>query len=142
MFNVGLFELIFVLSFALIFLGPQKLVELIKYVYQFIQKFKLLIHNVQSDLERELKLNELQSTLENEIAKVRDLERVLSEKIYADLSDQSIIYSLMPYSNHIQIRLITVCDLSAPKIVHTPFSYDLINQRLNLLSQTVPNTCA
>ena len=135
MLNVGLFELIFVLSFALIFLGPQKLVELIKYVYQFIQKFKLLMHNVQHDLERELKLNELQNTLENEIVKVRDLERLLSEKIYADLSDTTIIYRLMPYTHQLSIHGLSACHLSVQKMIQIPLSYDAINQRFNRLSQ-------
>lgn len=131
MFNVGLFELIFFLSFALIFLGPEKLLELVKSAYQIYRKLKLMFHNIQSDLERELKLNELQQTLESEINKVKDLEKLLSQKIYADLESNHIVYSLMPYSSLDKIQSITSFDLSIQKQILIPFSYDTYNRVFN-----------
>lgn len=131
MFNVGLFELVFFLSFALIFLGPEKLLEFVKSAYQTYRKLKLMFHNIQSDLERELKLNELQQTLESEINKVRDLEKLLSQKIYADLESNHIVYSLMPYSCLDKIQSVTLFDLSIQKQILIPFSYDTYNRVFN-----------
>jgi Tat protein translocase TatB subunit len=129
MLNVGLFELIFFVSFALIFLGPEKLVNLLKSSYQFYQKLRQLLHNVQTDLERELKLNELQNTLESEIDKVRDLERILSQKIQQDLCDTNPIYVSLPYHDLGGIRSLEPNPRRAFECV--PLSYSELNQKLD-----------
>lgn len=130
MLNVGLFELVFFLGFALIFLGPEKLIELLKSAYQFYQKLKAMFQNLQSDLERELKLNELQQTLETEIAKVQDLERLLSQKIAIDLQQPQIIYQLMPYYSLDPIQQLTPVEQAQRCFSAGPLSYDMYNRKL------------
>lgn len=107
MFNIGLFEFVFFIVFALIFLGPEKLLELLKSTYQWYQKIKSLLQNFQNDVERELKLNELQQTLESEINKVKDLEKLLSQKIYTELDSNLPIYISLPYNSLEKIESIT-----------------------------------
>ncbi|WOE43167.1 Sec-independent protein translocase subunit TatA/TatB [Acinetobacter chinensis] len=129
MFNVGLFEFIFFVSFALIFLGPEKLLELLKTVYQFYQKIRAMLQSFQSDMERELKLNELQLTLESEINKVKDLEKILSQKIYADLSSDTPVHISLPYSSLGKIeKIIPLKQVDHPAAY--PLSYAALNDHL------------
>lgn len=127
MLNVGLFELIFFISFALIFLGPEKLLELLKTVYRLYQKIKQMLQNFQTDMERELKLNELQQTLESEINKVRDLEKILSQKIYAELHSDEHIYISLPYSSLGKIEAIVPMK-RAEHLNLYPLSYTTFNE--------------
>ena len=129
MLNVGLFELVFFISFALIFLGPEKLVELLKTAYGLYQKVKHLLQNFQTDIERELKLNEQQQTLESEINKVRDLEKVLSQKIYAELHSDEPIYIGLPYSSLGKIEAVSPMD-QAGQLDLYPLSYTTLNERI------------
>lgn len=129
MLNVGLFELIFFISFALIFLGPEKLLELLKSAYQLYQKIKQVLQSFQTDIERELKLNQLQQTLESEINKVKDLEKMLSQKIYADLHSEDPIYVSFPYANLGQIENMLPFNQSICFPIY-PFSYSALNQNL------------
>lgn len=128
MLNVGFFELIFFISFALIFLGPEKLLELLKSAYGLYQKIKHLLQNFQTDIERELKLNELQQTLESEISKVRDLEKVLSQKIYAEIHSDEPIYIGLPYSSLGKIEAISA--LEERHLDLYPLSYTTLNVHL------------
>ena len=132
MLNVGLFEIIFLISFALIFLGPEKLLELLKSTYQLYQKVKNLLQNFQTDIERELKLNELQQTLESEINKVRDLEKMLSQKIYAELHSDQPIYIGLPYSSLGKIEAIVPMEQAAHIDLY-PLSYTTLNQHITPL---------
>lgn len=129
MLNVGLFELVFFISFALIFLGPEKLVELLKTAYGLYQKVKQLLQNFQTDIERELKLNELQEKLESEINKVRDLEKTLSQKIYAELHSDEPIYIGLPYSSLGKIEAVSPMD-QAGQLDLYPLSYTTLNERI------------
>ncbi|MHA3084179.1 Sec-independent protein translocase subunit TatA/TatB [Acinetobacter sp. ANC 5383] len=129
MLNIGLFEFIFFISFALIFLGPEKLLELLKSMYQLYQKIKCLVQNFQTDIERELKLNQLQQTLEFEINKVKDLEKILSHKIHAEIDSDLPIYIGFPYSNIGKIEAI----IPIERINHIylyPFSYSILNKNI------------
>ena len=134
MFNIGLFELMFFISFALIFLGPEKLLELLKTVYQFYHKLKYMLQHFQHDVERELKLDALQQSLEVEINKVRDLEKILSDRIYADLQTEQMVYVSVPYSSLGNIEALTPLD-QLPKLL--PWSYMQLNTQFSRLSFSV-----
>lgn len=127
MFNIDLFEIIFFISFALIFLGPEKLLELLKIIYQWYQKIKFFIQNFQNDIERELRLTELQKNLESEIDKIRDLEKLLSQKIHTDID---YIYISLPYSSLEKIRLIEHDNRLTNMRIY-PKSYSMINKDIN-----------
>lgn len=129
MFNVGLFELVFFISFALIFLGPEKLLELLKGSYQFYQKLRHLLQNFQTDVERELKLNALQETLATEIDKVRHLEQMLSQKIQDDLEDNTPIYMSLPYSDLGKIQALYI--YHPQQLFCIPMSYSVVNTHLH-----------
>lgn len=129
MLNVGLFEFIFFISFALIFLGPEKLLELLKTAYGLYQKIKHLLQNFQTDIERELKLNELQQTLESEINRVRDLEKALSQKIYAELHSDEPIYIGLPYSSLGKIEAIVPLKHAGHLDLY-PLSYTTLNEHI------------
>lgn len=137
MLNIGLFELIFFIAFALIFLGPEKLLELLKTVYRLYQKIKHLMQNFQTDLERELKLNELQQTLESEINKVRDLEKMLSRKIHTDLDTDQPVYLGLPYSYLGNFVAITPLQYRKQMRI-LPFSYMYFNEQILYQTFTSP----
>lgn len=129
MFNIGLFELVFFVSFALIFLGPDKLLTLLKTTYQCYQKLKFFLQNFQNDIERELKLTELQQNLESEINKVRELEKVLSQKIHMDIHPIFPVYISFPYNSLEKIESITSAKILS-SIQLYPKSYSTINKDL------------
>ncbi len=135
MFNIGLFEFVFFIVFALIFLGPEKLLELLKSTYQWYQKIKSLLQNFQNDVERELKLNELQQTLESEINKVKDLEKLLSQKIYTELDSNLPIYISLPYNSLEKIESITYSKTLSTISLY-PRSYTALNKEINRLPFT------
>lgn len=139
MLNIGLFELLFFIAFALIFLGPEKLLQLLKSVYTFYRKLKQLLDRVQTDLERELKLNELQHSVTQELSKLRELEQYLSQKINVDLKLNPPTYVLSPYLTRAKFHAFQPdCNLQTHHRFK-PYSYDLYN---HLISAAQPKFSA
>ena len=136
MLNIGLFELLFFIAFALIFLGPEKLLQLLKSVYTFYRTLKHMLNSVQRDLERELKLNELQHSVAHELSKLRDLEQYLSQKINADLKLNPPIYALAPYLTRAKIQSFQPHLNVQIHRKFKPYSYDLYNYLIPMAQPT------
>ncbi len=60
---------------AVIVLGPDKLPTAIRSVIKWYRQIKMLINNVQRDIERELEITEIRETMQKEIARFKDIEK-------------------------------------------------------------------
>ena len=74
MLNLGMSELLVFSIIAVIVLGPDKLPTAIRSVIKWYRQIKMLITNVQRDIERELEISEIRETMEKEIARFKDIE--------------------------------------------------------------------
>ena len=79
MFEVGFSEIIFLGIIAIVFLGPDKLPEVIRYIAKIKAKFDILKKDLNQTLEKEFELNQLKSELSKEITYVSELERKLDQ---------------------------------------------------------------
>lgn len=75
MFNVGMSELLIFAIIAILVLGPDKLPTAIRTVIQYYKKIKMLMHNVQHDIERELEISEIREQMKVELARIHDIEK-------------------------------------------------------------------
>ena len=75
MLNLGMSELLVFAIIAVIVLGPDKLPTAIRSVIKWYRQIKMLITNVQRDIERELEITEIRETMEKEIARFKDIEK-------------------------------------------------------------------
>ena len=75
MLNLGMSELLVFSIIAVIVLGPDKLPTAIRSVIKWYRQIKMLITNVQRDIERELEITEIRETMEKEIARFKDIEK-------------------------------------------------------------------
>ena len=59
MFSIGLFEILLVLSLALVILGPDKLFVLVRYLGLMLRKLRVLYTQVTDEFDRQLRLDEM-----------------------------------------------------------------------------------
>lgn len=88
MFDVGFSEIIFLGIIAIIFLGPDKLPEVIRYVAKIKAKFDNFKKDLNQTIEKEFELNQLKSKLNEEITYVSELEKKLDK--YIEKMDRNI----------------------------------------------------
>jgi|GEM_PF-721324 len=81
MFNVGLSELLVFGIIALLVLGPEKLPEAARFAGKWYAKIMHFVRNAQNDIDRELRLSELRDQIQQEMARMSELE----EKMQASL---------------------------------------------------------
>ena len=86
MLNIGMTELLFFGIIALLVLGPEKLPEAARFVGKWYGKIKRTISNVQNDIDRELRLSELREQMQQEMARIQELEQKI---LYIILEDPS-----------------------------------------------------
>lgn len=75
MLNLGMTEIFCFAVIALLVLGPDKLPEAARFVAKWYGKVKKFIHNIQNEIDRELKLSEFREEMQKEIEKITELER-------------------------------------------------------------------
>ncbi|REF27092.1 sec-independent protein translocase protein TatB [Xenorhabdus cabanillasii] len=85
MFDIGFSELLLVLVIGLIVLGPERLPVAVKTIAGWVRVLRSLAVNVQSELAKELKLQELQDSLKKMEAKA-DLQS-LSPELKASMDE-------------------------------------------------------
>ena len=81
MLNLGMSELLVFAIIAVIVLGPDKLPTAIRSVIKWYRQIKMLITNVQRDIERELEITEIRETMEKEIARFKDIEKNMQAQL-------------------------------------------------------------
>ena len=92
MLNIGMTELLIFGIIALLVLGPEKLPEAARFVGKWYGKIKRMVSNVQNDIDRELRLSELREQMQQEMARIQELEvkmqaqmsEMKNEKIFDD----------------------------------------------------------
>jgi len=78
MFDIGFWELIFILVIALLVVGPERLPRVARTVGLWLGKARGLIASVKADIDRELAAEELKRTLARQAA-VPELEEIIEE---------------------------------------------------------------
>ncbi|MCO8047417.1 MULTISPECIES: Sec-independent protein translocase protein TatB [Acinetobacter] len=81
MLNLGMSELLVFAIIAVIVLGPDKLPTAIRSVIKWYRQIKMLINNVQRDIERELEITEIRETMQKEIARFKDIEKNMQAQL-------------------------------------------------------------
>ena len=97
MLNIGMTELLIFGIIALLVLGPEKLPEAARFVGKWYAKIKRMVSNVQNDIDRELRLSELREQMQQEMARIQELEAKMQaqmhemqqEKIFEDTTAKS-----------------------------------------------------
>ena len=74
MLNIGMTELLCFAIIALLVLGPEKLPEAARFAAKWYGKIKRLISNVQTDIDRELRMSELREEMQKEMQRIQQLE--------------------------------------------------------------------
>ncbi len=79
MFDFGFWELVLVMMVALLVVGPERLPGLAKQVGLWIGKAKRFVNSVRSDLEREIRAEELKQILNQQQNEIEELKGMLAE---------------------------------------------------------------
>lgn len=64
MFDIGFWELVMVAVIGIVVVGPNKLPEVVRTVMLYVRKFKQMFQDVKSEVERELKIDELKREIQ------------------------------------------------------------------------------
>lgn len=81
MLDVGFSELLVFGIIALLVLGPDKLPEAARFAVKLYSKFKRIINNVQTDIDRELHLSELREQINKEMQRIQVFEQNMQLQI-------------------------------------------------------------
>ncbi|MFU8926303.1 Sec-independent protein translocase protein TatB [Acinetobacter puyangensis] len=114
MFNIGMGELLLFLVIALIVLGPEQLLQAIRYGIKFYNELKKLIQQVQNDVEKELKLSELQELMTSKLNEVQIKEQEL--QLQLERLNQEIIELNKPKSKLRSIHYISITSLTIQQL--------------------------
>ena len=81
MLNVGMTELLCFAIVALLVLGPEKLPEAARFAGKWYGKAKRFMNNVQTEVDRELKLSEFRQEIQKEIERMTEIEQRLQKQL-------------------------------------------------------------
>lgn len=79
MFDFGFWELILVMVVALLVVGPERLPGLARQVGLWVGKARRFISSVRSDIEREIRAEELKNMLNQQQSEIQELKGMLAE---------------------------------------------------------------
>lgn len=79
MFDFGFWELILVMVVALLVVGPERLPGLARQAGLWVGKAKRFVDSVRSDIEREIRADELKNILNKQQNEIEELKGMLSE---------------------------------------------------------------
>ena len=79
MFDFGFWELILIMVVALLVVGPERLPGLARQVGLWLGKAKRFISSVRSDIEREIRAEELKNMLNQQQSEIQELKGMLAE---------------------------------------------------------------
>jgi len=66
MFDIGFWELVLVALVALLVFGPERMPSLVREVFTVIRKLQHLLNSARNEINRELELQELKQTLDEQ----------------------------------------------------------------------------
>lgn len=74
MLNIGFSELLLFGIIALVILGPEKLPTAVRTAGRWYARLRHLVSNLQQDIEKELQLTELREHMQQELARIKNIE--------------------------------------------------------------------
>ena len=90
MFDVGFWEILFILVMALVIIGPERLPGAARKAGFFVGKARRYIEGVRSEVESELDVNEFKRMLHNQEVQINELQQQLKtgvDEVKADMPD-------------------------------------------------------
>ena len=75
MFQIGFFEILIILIIGIIFVGPQKLPQVIKFFVKAFRTIQKNISAVKDEIESEIKVDEIKQDIHNEL-RLKELEEL------------------------------------------------------------------
>jgi Tat protein translocase TatB subunit len=90
MFDVGFWEILFILVMALVIIGPERLPGAARKAGFFVGKARRYIEGVRSEVESELDVNEFKRMLHNQEVQINELQHQLKtgvDEVKADMPD-------------------------------------------------------
>ena len=107
MFDVGFWEILFILVIALVIIGPERLPGAARKAGYFVGKARRYIEGVRSEVESELDINEFKRMLHNQEVQINELQQQLKtgvDEIKSDMPDHISVSELLAdspsHSNH------------------------------------------
>ena len=79
MFDFGFWELFLIMVVALLVVGPERLPGLARQIGLWIGKAKRFVNSVRSDIEREIRAEELKQILNQQQSEIDELKDMLAE---------------------------------------------------------------
>ena len=81
MFDVGFWEILFILILALVIIGPERLPGAARQVGFFVGKARRYIEGVRSEVESELDIGEFKRMLHNQEVQINELQQQLKSGV-------------------------------------------------------------
>lgn len=88
MFDIGFWELLIISVLALLVIGPERLPDVARKTGRFVGKMKRFVNSVRSDIERELRTDELEKMLNQQNKQIQELKNILDDT--ASTAEQQI----------------------------------------------------
>jgi sec-independent protein translocase protein TatB len=79
MFDFGFWELVLIMVVALLVVGPERLPGLARQAGLWIGKARRFVNNVRSDIEREIRSEELKTMLNHQQSEIQELKGMLAK---------------------------------------------------------------
>jgi sec-independent protein translocase protein TatB len=92
MFDVGFWEILFILVLALVIIGPERLPGAARKAGYFVGKARRYIEGVRSEVESQLDVGEFKRMLHNQEVQINELQQQIKsgvDEVKADLPDPS-----------------------------------------------------
>ena len=113
MLNLGLSEILLFAIITLVILGPEKLPEASRFAGRWYGKIKRLMSNVQTDIDRELRMSELREQMQQELDRIKQLEEKMHTQMQ-ELKEQDELPKSQPFKAKKQEQL----TFTKPKIFY------------------------
>lgn len=94
MFDVGFSELMVIALVGLIVIGPERMPKVARTVGHLLGRFQRYVGDVKSDINREMRLEELKKMQSQVVEQARDMERQVSEQMKT--VETSLNQSILP----------------------------------------------
>ena len=88
MFDIGFFEIIFIMVVALLVVGPERLPRVARTTGLWLGKLRGFVSSVKADIDKELATEELKKTLAKQ-ASIPELEELIDEATGKRLTDNT-----------------------------------------------------
>ena len=79
MFDIGFWEVLIISVLALLVIGPERLPDVARKAGRMIGKVRRFVNSVRSDLERELRTDELEKMLNQQNEQIQELKNILND---------------------------------------------------------------